>query len=95
MSQEDQERRQIITNRTFDTAFAENPIQVQRQITKALRLLAANPRHRSLQCHRVTGTQGVWEVYVTRTRYRLTFEYTGQGGIQLLNNCTHAILPRR
>ena len=90
-----QQDRQVITNDTFDSAFTEKPNQVQKRITRVIKLLAANPRHPSLQCHRVYGAPGVWEAYVTRTRYRMTFEYTEQGDIQLLNNCTHSILPRR
>lgn len=89
------EGRQIITNNTFDSAFTKKPVQVQERITRVIKLLATNPRHPSLQCHRVTGARGVWEAYVTRGRYRMTFEYTRQGNIQLLNNCTHDILPRR
>jgi hypothetical protein len=88
------EAREIISNDTFDSAFTAKPPNVQKRIEKALRFLADNPRHPSLQCHRVIGSEDVWEAYVTRAQYRMTFEYTGQGGIQLLNCCTHNILPR-
>ena len=87
--------RKVIANQTFEKAFGKKPSSVQKRIIKAVELLAANPRHPSLQMHRIIGAEGVWEVYVDRTRYRMTLEFTQHGDIQLLNNCTHSILPKR
>ncbi len=85
--------RNIATNPTFDAAFAKKSSQLQKRTLKTIRLLAANPQHPSLQCHRVKSAEGVWEAYVDRRRFRLTFEYMENGDILLLNNCTHSILP--
>lgn len=90
-----QSSRKVIANQTFEKAFIKKPVSIQKRIIRAIDLLVANPRHPSLQMHRIVGAEGVWEVYVDRTRYRMTLEFTEQGDILLLNNCTHSILPRR
>ena len=50
--------------------------QIQKQTHKALKLLAANPQHPSLQVKRIQGTHDVWEARVTLA-YRLTFNWKG------------------
>lgn len=85
--------RRTIIPRTFISAFKKKPPQLQKQITKAVKQLGIDPKYPSLRCHRVRGKEGVWEAYVDRARYRITFEYDEDGNIVLLNNCTHDILP--
>ena len=82
---------QVITNKTFDAAFKRKSTEVQKRITKTLRLLATDLKHPSLRVHQVNGTDGVWEAYVDRTRNRITFR-KDYGTIYLLNNCSHDIL---
>lgn len=47
----------------------------QKQAAKALRFLAANPKHPSLQVHRLKGTV-FWEVYVNKD-IRIIYEQNG------------------
>lgn len=54
--------------------------------------LSKNPRHPSLQTHKVQGTPGVFEAYVDKGN-RITFERNGDT-IILRNNCNHSILNR-
>jgi len=55
------------------------PPGIKKMAKKVIYLLAVNPRHPSLQCHKVSGTKGdyggdVFEAYVTM-KYRMTWEY--------------------
>lgn len=63
-------------------------------ITKCVSLLGENPRHPSLQTHRVQGTRNpkVFEAYVDM-KNRVTF-YWEEDKIVLLNNCNHEIISR-
>ncbi|ACL18663.1 conserved hypothetical protein [Desulfitobacterium hafniense DCB-2] len=46
----------LIKTRGFDLDFASLSLLEMKQTVKALRLLATNPRHPSLQTHKVKGT---------------------------------------
>ena len=90
-----QPKRPVKTTRTFDKAFKKKPESVQKRIIKTIELLATDFHHPSLQAHRIKGAKGVWEAYVDKARYRVTYELSEQDSIQLLNNCDHSILPKR
>jgi hypothetical protein len=61
-------------------------------IAKCVHQLGANPRHPSLQTHRVHGIRNpkVFEAYVDK-KNRVTFHWE-DGKIVLRNNCNHDIL---
>lgn len=65
----------MILTRTdsFLRDFRALPKNIQERAEKALRLLAANPRHPSLHVHKMEPRrEGIWEVRVSTT-YRITF----------------------
>ncbi|WP_205668625.1 type II toxin-antitoxin system RelE/ParE family toxin [Ammoniphilus sp. CFH 90114] len=41
-----------------------------------MRLLAENPKHPSLEVHRIKGTRNLWEAYVNKD-IRLIYEHEG------------------
>ena len=51
------------------------PQPIQKKFKKQLRFLAENPRHHSLQIHRIQGT-GYWEFYIDAA-YRCVFRQDG------------------
>ena len=51
-----------------------------------------DPENKGLNVHRIKGTDGVWEAYVTKAT-RLTFERDGDT-IIFRNNCRHDIIDR-
>lgn len=57
----------------FKNAFRTLPVPIQEKAIKALRLLAENPRHPSLQVKKIQGTENIWEARVDR-KYRFTFQ---------------------
>jgi hypothetical protein len=63
-------------------------------ILKCVAQLGEDPRHPSLQTHRVQGTKDpkVFEAYVDK-KNRVTFHWDGDT-IVLRNNCNHDILKR-
>ena len=61
-----------ITDR-FNKAYAELPQQTKKKVQKAIRLLANDPRHPSLQTKPIQGIQGLYEARADRA-YRMTFE---------------------
>lgn len=64
----------IIKTKTFDENFLEHSFEEQKQILKALRFLASNPRHPSLQTHKIEGTV-FFEAYAN-IDIRIIFERT-------------------
>ena len=50
---------------------------IQKKVDKALRLLDANYRHPGLRSHPVEGVRGIFEAYVDKKKYRMTFERRG------------------
>lgn len=77
----------------FDRRFRAKPPDQQAAILKAIKLLADNPRHRSLRVKRMKSAPGVWEASVTRSD-RMTFERQGDS-ITLRFNCHHDDTLRR
>lgn len=60
----------------FDRAFARLEPDIREKVNKAIRLLAADPRHPSLRLKRMHGKPAVWEARVDR-QHRMTFEVEG------------------
>lgn len=82
----------------FEIIFLENytrlEMREQKAIDKAVKLLAANPRHPSLNVHKaknvmakyLVGGNDVFIAYATKS-LRLTFEYGPEPGMIALRNC--------
>ena len=62
------------TNR-FDSAYSRLTDHLKKKTAKALKLLAANPRHPSLQTKQIQGRPGIYEARVDRST-RMTYERT-------------------
>jgi len=65
----------IILTEPFEKDFWELSKTEQKQSRKTLRFLADNPKHPSLQIHRMKGTP-FWEAYVNMD-IRIVFEQNG------------------
>jgi mRNA-degrading endonuclease RelE of RelBE toxin-antitoxin system len=57
----------------FKQYFDDLPEEIKKKARKAIRFLAENPGHPSLQTKPVQGAPGIFEARVDR-RYRLTYE---------------------
>jgi mRNA-degrading endonuclease RelE of RelBE toxin-antitoxin system len=57
----------------FRNAYRALPFQIQKKVKKALRLLANDPRHPSLQSKPIEGAEGIFEARVD-LNYRMTYE---------------------
>ena len=64
----------VIKTKSFNDNFLQLSQEEQKQTIKALRFLAENPRHPSLQTHKVEGTMFI-EAYVN-IDIRIIFERT-------------------
>lgn len=67
-----------VTNR-FKRQFESLSPDIKKVAQKKIEFLSMNPRHPSLQVHKVEGTKGnnngdVFETYITK-KYRMTWEY--------------------
>lgn len=71
----------------FAKAYRSLRPEVRLKADKALRLLAADPRHPSLRLKKIEGTPGIWEVRVDR-QTRMTLEI-GRGYYLLRNIGKH------
>ena len=67
----------------FKRAYQKLKLDDQGLTDKAIRFLAADPRHPSLRVKKIKGTQDVWEARVSRS-IRMTFEM--RGDLILLRN---------
>jgi mRNA-degrading endonuclease YafQ of YafQ-DinJ toxin-antitoxin module len=65
----------LILTDTFKYKFDLLTELEKKQARKALRFLAENPKHLSLQIHRIQGTS-FWEAYVNKD-IRIIYEQTG------------------
>jgi len=65
----------VFTDR-FTAAYQKLPAQIQKKVKKALRLLDENPRHPSLQLHKIQGTTNIYEGRVDQ-KYRFSFQFAG------------------
>ena len=57
----------------FKSAYAELPDSIKKKVQKAIRLLANDPRHPSLQTKPIQGAKGIYEARADRA-YRMTYE---------------------
>ena len=64
---------EIELSESFKRWYRKLPVAVQKKVNKALRLLAENYRHPSLQSKPVEGAPGVYEARIDQ-EYRLTYE---------------------
>ena len=64
---------EIETTERFEKDFLRLPPELQKKMLKALRLLAENPRHPSLQTKPIQGAPGLYEARIDLS-YRLTFQ---------------------
>jgi len=64
----------VLTQRLKDD-FKALPQSVQKKLKKQIRFLAENPKHQSLQIHRIHGTV-YWEFYIDKS-YRCIFRQEG------------------
>ncbi len=60
----------------FVTAYRALQPEVRAKVSKALRLLAADPGHPSLRLKKMHGKSNIWEARVDRS-YRLTLDISG------------------
>jgi len=76
----------------FKKSYKKLPEEMRTLVEKALRLFLNNPQHPSLHNKKMEGTEGIWEIRVTRD-YRITYEKI-EGGVFLRKLGTHHILNR-
>lgn len=80
----------VQTTRPFERDYARLPETIKTQVDKQLGLLLVNPRHPSLGFKRIRGTEGIWEMRVSRS-HRITLEIAGETYI-LRRVGTHSVL---
>ena len=84
---------QLSYTTSFDRNSQRNPPDLQKRLWEKVALLQENPQYPSLRTKRIRGTANIWEASVDMA-HRITFEYTGNGGI-ILRNCNgHEVLDR-
>jgi mRNA-degrading endonuclease RelE of RelBE toxin-antitoxin system len=64
---------EIETTERFEQDFLRLPPELQKKVLKALRLLAENPRHSSLQTKPIQGARGLYEARIDQS-YRMTYQ---------------------
>jgi mRNA-degrading endonuclease RelE of RelBE toxin-antitoxin system len=67
---------QLLLTARFQRAHAALSPRGQKKVEKALRLMAADPRHPGLGVKRIRGTAGIWEARASQA-LRITFEAQG------------------
>ena len=77
----------------FEKKAEKLPKDVRKKLAKALRMMALDTRHNSLQTHKVEGIRGffggdVFEAYVDM-KYRFTWEYKNPRLLYLRNVDNH------
>ena len=73
----------LLRTERFDRAYQSLQPETREKVNKALRLLAADPRHPSLRLKRMHGKPAAWEARVDR-QHRMTFEI--QGDLYVMRN---------
>jgi mRNA interferase RelE/StbE len=63
----------IESSKRFKDAYWDLPPEIQMKVKKAIRLLAENLRHPSLQTKPLQGAKGIYEARVDQN-YRITFD---------------------
>jgi mRNA-degrading endonuclease YafQ of YafQ-DinJ toxin-antitoxin module len=64
---------EIETTERFEKDFLRLTPELQKKVLKALRLLAENPRHPSLQTKPIQGARGIYEARIDQS-HRFTFQ---------------------
>ena len=64
---------EIETTERFEQDFLHLPPELQKKVLKALRLLAENPRHPSLQTKPIQGARGLYDARIDQS-YRMTYQ---------------------
>ena len=64
---------EIETSERFEQDFLRLPPELQKKVLKALRQLAENPRHPSLQTKPIQGARGLYEASIDQS-YRITYQ---------------------
>ncbi|MDP3184251.1 MAG: type II toxin-antitoxin system RelE/ParE family toxin [Anaerolineales bacterium] len=64
---------EIETSERFEASYEELPAEIRKKVLKAMRLLAENPRHPSLQTKPIQSFKGIYEARVD-INYRMTYE---------------------
>jgi mRNA interferase RelE/StbE len=64
---------ELETSERFEQAYEILPFDIRKKVAKAMRLLAENPRHPSLQTKPVQGIRGIYEARVDQS-YRMTYQ---------------------
>ena len=82
----------LVVPPNFKRVLKKKDQRLQAAILECVQRLGDDPRHPSLNTHRMQGVRGVWEAYVDRGN-RVTFHYE-DGKIVLRNNCNHEMLKR-
>ena len=60
---------EIETTERFEQDFLRLPPELQKKVLKALRLLAENPRHPSLQTKPIQGARGLYEARIDQSHH--------------------------
>jgi len=81
----------ILRTNKFVEQFLELNQLERKQVVKTLKLLGDNPRHPSLQIHRIKGTT-LWEAYANKD-IRVIYEQTGDTFLFLA--CGHHDILKR
>ncbi|AEG61981.1 DNA helicase [Desulforamulus ruminis] len=81
----------ILRTDKFVEEFLHLDSKEKKQVIKTLQLLESNPRHPSLQVHRIKGT-ALWEAYANKD-IRVIYEQTGDTLLLLV--CGHHDLLKR
>ncbi len=73
---------EIETTERFEEAYSKLPVEIRKKVIKALRLLAADPRHPSLQTRPIQGASGIYEARVD-LNYRMTYARLANDVLQI------------
>lgn len=92
MMQSQHEPRPIFICDEFITALDALPAEKRKQAWDKVKLLATNPFHNSLQCHRLNGAKGLWECYVN-SGDRIIYDIE-DGTLRLWKIGDHSLIDR-
>lgn len=67
--------KELIFTERFKKNFKSLPKDLQTRFEEKLTLFLENPKHPSLNIHRYSGFDDVWEAYISK-QYRFTFSVT-------------------
>lgn len=79
---------EIETSERFEASYEKLSESIRKKVMKALRLLAENPRHPSLQTKPLQSFKGIYEARVD-INYRLTYERLPDDWLRIRVVATH------